>query len=75
MVGCGKRPRNQIYIVSKRRSITGDKISNAKKTYEKLVRREAHDGKTAWLADAMTKAIARLKKMGLANFVANSVKN
>lgn len=71
MTGSGKRPRNKIYIVSKRRSITGDKISNAKKTYEKLVRREAHEGKTAWLADAMTKATARLRKMGLANFIKN----
>ncbi len=69
MVGCGKRPRNQIYIVSKRRSVTGDKISNAKKTYEKLVRREKHEGKTAWLADAMKKAVARLKKMGLNNLI------
>jgi ribosomal protein S20 len=65
MVGCGKRPRNKIYIVSQRRQITGDKITNAKKTYEKLLRREQHEGKTAWLDDAMTKATARLKKMGL----------
>ena len=71
MTGHWKRPRNLIYIVSKRRQITGDKITNAKKTYEKLVRREAHEGKTVWLADAMTKAVARLKKMGLANFVKN----
>ena len=71
MTGSGKRPRNKIYIVSKRRQITGDKITNAEKTYEKLVRREAHEGKTAWLVDAMTKAVARLKKMGLANFVKN----
>ena len=71
MTGHWKRPRNQIYIVSKRRSITGDKIANAKKTYEKLVRRESHEGKTAWLADAMTKAVARLKKMGLSNLTKN----
>lgn len=71
MTGSGKRPRNQIYIVSKRRQIPGDKMHNAKKTYEKLLRREKHEGKTAWLADAMTKATARLKKMGLAQFVKN----
>jgi hypothetical protein len=71
MVGAGKRPRNKIYIVSKRRSIPGKKIANAKKTYEKLVRREAHEGKTTWLADAMTKAVARLKKMGLSNLIKN----
>jgi|GEM_PF-815213 len=71
MTGSGKRPRNKIYIVSKRRQITGDKIVNAQKTYEKLVRREQHEGKTAWLADAMEKAIARLKKMGLANYIKN----
>ncbi len=71
MTGSGKRPRNKIYIVSKRRAITGDKITNAKKTYEKLVRREEHEGKTAWLADAMAKAVARLKKMGLANYIKN----
>jgi hypothetical protein len=71
MTGSGKRPRNKIYIVSKRRAITGDKITNAKKTYEKLVRREAHEGKTAWLVDAMSKAVARLKKMGLANYIKN----
>ena len=71
MTGSGKRPRNKIYIVSKRRSITGDKISNAKKTFEKLIRREKHEGKTAWLADALTKAVARLKKMGLENFTKN----
>ena len=55
-----------IYIVSKRRSITGDKLTNAQKTYEKLLRREKHEGKTLWLADAMNKAVARLKKMGIA---------
>ncbi|MBP6921252.1 hypothetical protein KBB89_01765 [Candidatus Gracilibacteria bacterium] len=71
MTGSGKRPRNKIYIVSKRRAITGDKITNAKKTYEKLVRREQHEGKTAWLIDAMSKAVARLKKMGLANYIKN----
>ena len=71
MTGSGKRPRNKIYIVSKRRAITGDKITNAKKTYEKLVRREAHEGKTAWLVNAMSKAVARLKKMGLANYIKN----
>ena len=58
-----------IYIVSKRRSITGNKLTNAQKTYEKLLRREQHEGKTAWLADAMTKAVARLRKMGLSNLL------
>ncbi len=71
MVGCGKRPRNKIYIVSKRRSITGDKIHNAQKTYEKLLRREKHEGKTLWIVDAMEKAVARLKKMGLSNLIKN----
>ena len=69
MTGYWKRPRNKIYIVSKRRQIPGGKMVNAKKAYEKLLRREEHEGKTAWLADAMTKAVARLKKMGLSNFV------
>jgi len=58
-----------IYIVSKRRSITGDKLNNAQKTYEKLLRREKHEGKTAWLDDAMKKAIARMKKMGLSHVI------
>ena len=58
-----------IYIVSKRRSITGDKLTNAQKTYVKLLRREKHEGKTAWLADAMVKATARMKKMGLSSLI------
>ena len=69
MVGHGKRPRNKIYIVSKRRQITGGKIHNAEKTYEKLLRRKAHEGMTAWLADAFEKAEARLRKMGLAKLI------
>ncbi len=60
-----------IYIVSQRRSIAGDKIKNAKKTYEKLVRRLEHEGTTAWLADAMVKAKARLRMMGLASLIKN----
>ena len=71
MVGAGKRPRNRIYIVSKRRQVTGDKVRNAQKTYEKLLKREKHEGKTLWLADALKKAVARLKKMGVANMIKN----
>ncbi len=63
MVGAGKRPRNKIYIVSERRQIPGDKIKKAKKTFEKLLRREKHEGKTVWLADALEKSVRRLKKM------------
>lgn len=69
MTGYGKRPRNMIYIVSKRRQITGNKILNAQKTYEKLLRREQHEGMTAWLVDAFAKAEARLRKMGLSKLI------
>lgn len=58
-----------IYIVSKRRVVTGNKIKNAQKTYEKLLRREKHEGMTPWLSDAFEKATARLKKMGLSNLI------
>lgn len=58
-----------IYIVSKRRQITGDKIKNAVKTYEKLLRRKAHEGMNAWLEDAFTKAENRLKYMGLSKLI------
>ncbi len=58
-----------IYIVSKRRAITGDKTKNAQKTYEKLLRREQHEGMTPWLVDAFEKAVARLKKMGLSHLL------
>lgn len=73
MTGSGKRPRNMIYIVSKRRIVTGNKVKNAQKTYEKLVRREKHEGMTPWLADAFQKAAARLKKMGLSHLVKSKV--
>lgn len=69
MVGSGKRPRNMIYIVSKRRSITGNKVKNAQKAYEKLVRREQHEGLTPWLVNAFEKAGAKLKKMGLSKLL------
>ncbi len=72
MVGAGKRPRNKIYIVSKRRQPTGNRISNAKKAYEKLLRREKHEGKTTWLAQALEKMELRLKKMGLKSLTKNS---
>jgi hypothetical protein len=62
-----------IYIVSKRRAITGDKIKNAQKTYEKLVRREKHEGMTPWLVDAFAKSVARLKKMGLSHLTKTKV--
>ncbi len=62
-----------IYIVSKRRIVTGNKVKNAQKTYEKLVRREKHEGMTPWLADAFQKAAARLKKMGLSHLIKSKV--
>lgn len=71
MVGAGKRPRNAMYIVSKRRQITGDKVKNATKAYEKLLRREKHEGTNSWLVDALSKATMRLKKMGLSKLIKN----
>lgn len=62
-----------MYIVSKRRQITGNKLKNATKTYEKLLRRQAHEGDTAWLSDAMFKATNRLKKMGMWNMLKQKI--
>lgn len=54
-----------MYIVSQRRQIPGDKVKNAQKTYEKLLRRKEIEGETPWILDALKKANARLNKMGI----------
>ncbi len=60
-----KRPRRLNYSVNKKGPVTGGKVGKAVSHYKSLQKRQAFEGETKWIINAMKIVLVKLKKYGI----------